>query len=54
METLLNISTDKSFRGMCVECNRKSFHWHKWEHVQMWHANHKCIDGARNSKNGYK
>jgi hypothetical protein len=51
---LLNISVGDNMRGMCVACNKKSFRWAKWIHVEEWHRNHKCVNGALTHKNGYR
>jgi hypothetical protein len=52
MLTLKNITTGKNHRGQCTLCNRKSFRWGEWKHVEDWHKNHKCINGLSTSKNG--
>jgi hypothetical protein len=51
---LLDISVGANMRGMCSACNKKSFRWEKWIHVEEWHRNHKCVDGALTRKNGYR
>lgn len=49
---LLDISVGNNMRGMCSACNKKSFRWAKWIHIEEWHRNHRCVDGMRTSKNG--
>ena len=52
--TLQDISIGMNMRGMCCLCGRKSMRWAKWSHVESWHKNHTCINGAVNSRNGKK
>lgn len=50
----MDISVGVNMRGMCTTCNKKSFRWAKWIHIEEWHRNHKCVDGALTYKNGYR
>jgi hypothetical protein len=49
---LENITIGKNHRGQCQLCNKKSFRWQEWKHVQQWYDNHKCINGLKTSRNG--
>jgi hypothetical protein len=49
---LINLSEGRNFKGQCSSCNKTSFGWPDWRHVEMWYKNHKCVNGLPTSKNG--